>query len=93
MRGRGGGEYNILFGYHFFSWRKNEKVLASVSVDDFENFAILNVDCENAMELAKSCAKDQPDIDWFSKYKNQIDDLASGVGWIPICSIDEVEKG
>ena len=73
-------------GVVFFSWQNRGVVLASVDVDDFENFAILNVEQGDAKRLAKACSDDAWDSRRFAEYKTEIDELSDVGRWLPLSS-------
>jgi hypothetical protein len=74
-------------GVAFFSWQKGDVVLASVELDDFENFAILNVERADAKQLANACWDDSWDDNYFRAYKAEIDGICAMGHWVPLSNV------
>jgi hypothetical protein len=74
-------------GVAHFSWNRGDAVLASVDVDDFENFAIINVETADAVRLAKACSDDSWDRDLLLANKAEIDGLSATGHWVPLSDV------
>jgi photosystem II stability/assembly factor-like uncharacterized protein len=71
-------------GVAFFSWRRGDAVIASVAVDDFENFAILGVPRAEAAGLALALRGHLWNPARFEEYRAEIDSLSASGRWRPL---------
>jgi hypothetical protein len=74
-------------GVAYFAWTKCDAVLASIKVQDFENFAILNVELADAQQLAVACAGLSWDRERILEYRREINALSTSDNWILISDL------
>ncbi len=76
-------------GVAFFSWTKGDAALAAIDVDDFENFAVIKVEPEDAKRLATATAGAIASWgrDRLLQYKSEIDQLSTTGHWILLSDI------
>jgi hypothetical protein len=78
-------------GIAFFSWQRADVVLASLDVDDFENFIVLYTDRADAVRLARACSFDGWPPQRFAEYKTEIDSLSTAGRWASLAEVLHVE--